>query len=220
MRAVKVNKSPRPIFKIPNKSLLQQIFIYFSESSSLWNIKTAIMERPDGKNPLDPETYNTPAPNIQTMIELRAFCAAFFQERVRRRADVDEEDVRSFLALIVHSPSYYARAHAVIPELQLSDAESCILGSHVKAIVCTARAMMGLQPDRWELLPEEPAWAELIQAGMKTFVNDVRAHKKHLSDQSSGGSPSKQRIYPAASAIPLIARVPSESYCAFAARES
>ena len=149
------------------------------------------MERSDGKNPLDPETYSKPAPNIQTMLELRAFCADFFHDRVRRSAHVDEEDITSFLALILHSPSYFARAHAVIPELQLSDAESSMLDSHVKVFVCTARGMMGPQPERWDFLPEEPAWAKLVQAGMNTLANDSRATKKHLSDATSDGSPSK-----------------------------
>ena len=147
------------------------------------------MERSDGKNPFDPETYNTPAPSIQTMLELRAFCADFFQKRIRNGDSTEEEDIASFLALIIHSPSYFARARAVIPELQAPESEYSNPNDNVKVFLYATRGMRGPPGKKWDYLPEEPAWTKLANDGREIVGKDLTyngtGHKEHLSDASS-----------------------------------
>ena len=98
------------------------------------------MDRPDGKNPFDPETYSRPAATIATMIELRAFCADFFEKHIRTSAGTNEEEIAAFLALITHSPKFFARARAVIPEFQADDLESSYPNDNVR-VFCTRLVM-------------------------------------------------------------------------------
>ena len=152
------------------------------------------MERTDGKDPFDPETYSNPTASIETMLELRAFCADFFEKRIRIGTKTDEDAIASFLALISHSPSYFARARAVIPELQAPDVEYANPNNEVKVFLYATSSMRGQSGKKWDLLPEEPAWTELAKEGMKNLEKNLadkeKAHRKQLSDASARGSPS------------------------------
>lgn len=153
------------------------------------------MERLDGKDPFDPNTYNKPAPSIKTMLELRAFCAEFFQKRIRSATDTDNDDVTSFLALISYSPSYFARARAVIPELQAPDVEYSNPNHEVMVFLCATSDLRGPRLQKWDFLPEEQAWAKLAKEGMENLVMSLASermgHEKRLSDAGTRGSPSK-----------------------------
>lgn len=159
------------------------------------------MDRSDGRNPFDPATYNTPAASIQTMLELRAFCADFFEKHVRTNANLDNEDMASFLNLVTHSPMFFARAREVIPELQAPEVEPSHLSksSHnVHIFLYATRALRCAPGKKWELLPEESAWTKLVKDGMgmfmKNLVNEGKGHKKQASDASFRSSHGK---YPA-----------------------
>lgn len=153
------------------------------------------MERPDGKNPFDPETYTRPAANILTMLELRAFCADFFDRHVRASADTDQEDIANFLALITHSSIFFARARAVIPELQAPDVESSHPNVNVQVLLHATRGMRGPPGEKWEFLPEEPAWTKLAKDGMENSANDLTesetGHEKQPCDASAHNSASE-----------------------------
>lgn len=157
------------------------------------------MERPDGKNPFDHETYNRPAASIKTMLELRAFCAEFFDKHVRTSLNRDDEDIATFLGLITHSPSFFARARAVIPELEAADVESCHPNDNVRIFWEATRGMRGPPGKKWEFLPEEPAWTKLAKDGMeniaKNLAKEGKGHKKQSSDAASRGSPSKHELF-------------------------
>lgn len=156
------------------------------------------MDRSDGKNPFDPETYFIPNRTIQTMLELRAFCADFFDNRVRNRVDTDPADIAAFVTLITHSQELFARARAVIPELQIPEGEPLLPNSNadVQEVHVATQYLRGPPGLQWEYLPEEPAWAQLITVGMnqeaKNVVNNGTGHKKQLSDASARGPSSKQ----------------------------
>lgn len=152
------------------------------------------MDRSDRRNPFDPQTYFIPEQTIETMIELRAFCAAFFETHVRNRTDADTEDIAAFVALITHSQATFARARAVIPELQLPDGEPFFLNSNanVQELHSATKHLRGL---RWESLLEEPAWGRLVTAGTiqqtENVMSNETGHQKQLSDASAHGSSSK-----------------------------
>ena len=156
------------------------------------------MERADGKNPFDQETYIKPAASIKTMLELRAFCADFFDKHVRTGVNTNEGDIASFLALITHSPSFFARARAVIPELQAPDVESFHPNENVQILLYATRNVRGPPGKKWEFLPEEPAWAKLAKDGMENFAKNLvssgTGHMKQPSDASGRGSPSKYTL--------------------------
>ena len=153
------------------------------------------MDRPDGKNPFDPDTYNRPSANIKTMLQLRAFCADFFDKHVRTGSNTEEEDIASFLALITHSPSFFARARAVIPELQAPDGDSSHPNDSIRAFLYATSAVRGPPGKKWEFLPEEPAWTKLAKDGIENFAKNCadegKEHKTQVSDAGSPGSSSK-----------------------------
>lgn len=153
------------------------------------------MERSDGKNPFDPETYTKPAANILTMLELRAFCASFFDTQVRASANTDHEDIAPFLALITHSPIFFARARAVIPELQAPDVESSHPNANVQILLDATRALRGPPGKEWEFLPEEPAWTKLAKDGMeesaKNLADSEVGQEEEPSDAIARNTPSK-----------------------------
>lgn len=160
------------------------------------------MERSDGKNPFDPETYIRPAATIQTMLELRAFCADFFEKRIRTSVNTNEEDIAAFLTLITHSPNFFARARAVIPELQAPAGESfpSILNDNVQVFLYATQDVRGPPGKKWEHLPEEPAWTRLAKDGFENYTKNVEidglGHKKQLSNASARASPSKYTSIP------------------------
>lgn len=157
------------------------------------------MERPDGKNPFDPETYIRPAASIKTMLELRAFCTDFFDKHVRTSVNTDEEDIATFLTLITHSPSFFYRARAVIPELQEPDLGSPHPNENVQVILYATRELRGPPGKKWEFLPEEPAWTKLAKDGMENFAKNMAINgmgqKEETSDAGARGSPSKHASY-------------------------
>ena len=153
------------------------------------------MERPDGRNPFDPNTYNKPAASIKAMLELRAFCADFFQKHIRTSVKTNEEDSVSFLALMMHSPFFFARARAVIPELQAPDVDSFHPNQNVQLFLLATQGMRGPPGKKWEFLPEEPAWTKLAKDGLenlaKISANDGTEHKKQPSNANSHSAPCK-----------------------------
>ena len=159
------------------------------------------MDRSDGRNPFDPQTYFIPNRTIQNMLELRAFCADFFEKHVRNRVDTDAADIAAFVTLINYSQDLFARARAVIPELQTPNGEPLLPNSsaYVQEVHSATRYMRGPPGLWWEHLPEEPAWAQLIPDGMnqeaKDVVDNEMGHKKQLSDASAHGSSSKHMFF-------------------------
>lgn len=153
------------------------------------------MERPDGRDPFNHDTYNKPAASIKAMLELRAFCADFFQKHIRTGVKTREEDSVSFLALIMHSTSFFARARAVIPELQASEVDSFHPNQNVQLFLLATQGMRGPPGKEWEFLPEEPAWTKLAKDGMeimaKIAANEGMEHKKQSSNASSHSAPCK-----------------------------
>ena len=156
------------------------------------------MDRSDGRNPFDPATYNTPVASIQTMLELRTFCADFFEKHVRTNAHLDDQDMASFLDLVTHSPMFFARARVVIPELQAPEMEPSHLSNssqNVHVFLYATRALRGGPGKKSELLPEESAWTKLVKDGMgmfmKNLANEEKGHKKQASDASFRSSHGK-----------------------------
>ena len=154
------------------------------------------MEPLDSIDPFDPEFYTRTTTSTQGMLMLRAFCAYFFETIIRSSTDkADKEHLVSFLALIIHSPSYFERARAVIPELQAPDSECSNPNHNVQLLLNATRGMRGPPGKKWDVLPEESDWNDYAKEGMETvakeFVDNRKRHQKQLSDASSHGSSSK-----------------------------
>lgn len=185
-----------PITSIP-QSTTHPKSSSFLLSSPLQNSTIAIMDRSDGKNPFEPNTYCKPVISIQTMLELRAFCADFFEKHVRNSDNTDDEDIAAFLNLIICSPSFFARARAVIPELQFPEGEPLLptFNANVQELLLATRGVRGPSGKQWDHLPEELAWAQFIKNGTKNLVenvaNDGNGHEKQPSTVSTRGSSSK-----------------------------
>ena len=76
------------------------------------------MEREDGKDPFDASTYDSPT-SLNSMVELRVFCADFFDDHIRGDAEtIDQSSLIRFVSLIASSETLFTRARAVVPELQ------------------------------------------------------------------------------------------------------
>ena len=153
------------------------------------------MEIPDG-DPFDPEFYTRPTTCIQRKVLLRAFCASFFETSIRSSTNkADKEHMVSFLALIKHSPSYFERARAVIPELQAPDPECSNPNPNIQVFLEATRGMRGPPGKKWDPLIEESAWTDLTKQGMENLINDFvnhrKWHQKQLNDASSHASFSK-----------------------------
>lgn len=138
------------------------------------------MERQDNKDPLDVATYTSPA-TIKSMIELRAFCAAFFEVYVRKQLSpiTDQDILGRFLKLICHSLLVFARARAVIPELQTQDSECEVKSDNInveRVLRATEQLRRRLGEGGGVKLIEESAWMRLAQDGKEQFAKDVGDH--------------------------------------------
>ena len=173
------------------------------------------MDRPDGKNPFAPETYIKTSATIQTMIELRAFCADFFDKHIRTSVGTDEEDIAAFVTLITHSPNFFARARAVIPEFEAPDLESIYPNENVRVFLDATRDVRSSLGKKWEYLPEESAWTKLIKDGMDKAIREI-GHMKHPSDASARDSPSKHTSFLQLGSSSLKINVLSDSSCSYA----
>ena len=131
------------------------------------------------------------------MIELRAFCADFFDKRIRSSSTnpASKEEINSFIALLRHSRGYFARARAVIPELQFPNLSYSNPNMRVKTILFHTHEMRDPQGQNWADLPEERAWLDFAKEQRKNLAinaaKDGTGHEKQLSDASSIGSNSK-----------------------------
>ena len=145
-------------------------------------------------DPFDPNLYNGgPIVNIDGMIVLRAFCAHFYHTRIRSSSiKANTEHDVSFLALIKHSPDFFARARAVIPELQAPDPVCSNPNLNVQIFLNATRGMRGPPDKKWALLPEEEKWNDYARQGEVNLAREiVTRHQKQSSDASSHGSSSK-----------------------------
>ena len=160
------------------------------------------MDRQDGKDPFDPKTYTSPA-TIKSMIELRALCAGFFEQYVRGNEKAINEDlIVKFITLITSSKFLYARARAVVPELQpLVSPQGFVRNNpnlqHVLQMTEALRHMPEMEPSK---LPEESAWSKLAKDGREQHLKDFAqlstestAHKKQAGGDASPPWPSKIR---------------------------
>ncbi len=141
------------------------------------------MERQDGRDPFDPRTYYSEnGLTITTMVELRVFCASFFECHVRHNMNpAPEEMMTKFIKLITNPDFFFARARAVIPELQVPNTETFHKNINTRRILLETQEFRGPPGKRWSIHADESAWSKLS--------NDGRAIlEKKASEQSDQGS--------------------------------
>ena len=151
------------------------------------------MEPLDSGDLFDPNFYNGTIINLDGMLKLRAFCADFYETNIRSsRIKATTEYVVSFLALIKHSPEFFERARAVIPELQAPDPVCSNPNHNVQIFLNATRGMRGPPGKKWDLLPEEDSWKGYARQAVEIFATDfMKQYQKQSSDASSHGSSSK-----------------------------
>ncbi|MCJ1450909.1 hypothetical protein MMC28_001243 [Mycoblastus sanguinarius] len=136
------------------------------------------MDRPDGKDPFDPKTYSFPATTIQTMVELRAMCADFFDREVRVNTNTDQIAMAKFIKLITHTNTFFARARAVIPELQVPQQEVSHSYANIQHVLHATQDHRGPPDKRWDPLTEAPFWSQLTKDGRAAKEKE---HKRQAS---------------------------------------
>ena len=153
------------------------------------------MERRDGRDPLNAKTYSSPA-TIQSMIELRAFCAAFFDQLVRVRAPpINDHLLARFVTLITSKAALFARARAVIPELQLRllNSEMAHLHPNVQRVLQATEDLRRSPDADGGVLIEGSVWSRLAQDGQERFGSEaevvMRESKARPRKTSGANSP-------------------------------
>lgn len=158
------------------------------------------MDRQDSKDPLDPKTYNSPA-TIKSMIELRAFCAAFFEEHIRGSTEAtDQALLIKYITFITSSKSFFARARAVIPELQLSVPASTLskMNPNIQRVLELTEDLRRSPDTEPGKLVEDSAWSKLAKGGLEQrakqderLAKESKGHTKQSSGASSSSRPGK-----------------------------
>ena len=134
------------------------------------------MDRPDV---FDPETYTSPM-TIDSMIRLRAFCAEFFKENVRGNTEkaTDEELLDKFTTLITTSRPIFARARAVIPELQVPPRQIELINPRIRRVLQLTEQLNGSPESGWSALPEDAVWARLTGDGQELREREADIQKR------------------------------------------
>ena len=147
------------------------------------------MERQDGRDPFEPQTYfSENSLTIATMLELRVFCASFFESHVRHNMNpAPKETMTRFVKLITDSEFFFARARAVIPELQVPNTVSFHENINTCQVLLETQKFRGPPGKRWSIHADESAWSKLS--------NDGRAMlEKKASEQREQGSGVNARL--------------------------
>ena len=157
------------------------------------------MERQDGRDPLDPQTYYSEnGLTITTMVELRVFCASFFEHHVRHNIDpLPERTMTKFIKLITASDFFFARARAVIPELQVPNTVSFHEDINICRILLETQRFRGQPGKKWSIHADESAWSKLS--------NDGRAmlERKASGQREQGGEVSASLVISSTSPLSL-----------------
>lgn len=145
------------------------------------------MERSDGKDPFLMATYYAPSGfNITTMVELRAFCAGFF-ELIRTKA-ATQEQLNKFLTLITVSSTLFARARAVIPELQVTEDVTTHPNSNTERVLIATKPFRGTPATTWGSLPDDPVWSQLADDGLKQIAMGTNKENAPVSASTVASS--------------------------------
>lgn len=151
------------------------------------------MEHSEGKNPLNPSTYLTPA-TISSMIKFRKFCVDYASYHLHDdKGNVYNQSLTQFVSLIAHSDQLFARARAVIPELQMPGEQTSSHASPMlHSLLHATLDLRGSADKMWEPLPEEPVWKKhLEQEENKKKTSNDRA-QEHPGMFMTSASPSKK----------------------------
>ena len=145
------------------------------------------MERQDGRDPFEPQTYYSEnGLTITTMVELRVFCASFFESHVRHNMDpTPEETMTKFIKLITDSDFFFARARAVIPELQVPNTVSFHENINTCRILLETQKFRGLPGKKWSIHADESAWSKLSNDGRAILEKNASEQREQGSDVSA-----------------------------------
>lgn len=146
------------------------------------------MERQDGHDPFDPQTYYSESGlTIATMLELRVFCASFFESHVRHNMSPGpEETMASFIKLITNSEFFFARARAVIPELQVPNTVSFHENINTCHVLLETQRFRGPPGKRWSIHADESAWSKLSNDGRAMLEKKASEQREQGSNVSAG----------------------------------
>lgn len=144
------------------------------------------MERQDGHDPFDPQTYHFEnGLTIATMVELRVFCASFFESYVRHNMNpAPEETMTRFIKLITDSEFFFARARAVIPELQVPNTVSFHENINTCHVLLETQRFRGPPGKRWSVQADESAWSKLSNDGRAMLEKKATEQMEQGSDVS------------------------------------
>ena len=146
------------------------------------------MERQDGRDPFDPQTYYSEnGLTITTMVELRVFCASFFEHHVRHNTNPTlEQTMTKFIKLITDSDFFFARARAVIPELQVPNTVSFHEDINICRILLETQKLRGQPGKKWSIHADESAWSKLSNDGRAMLERKASEQREQGSELSAG----------------------------------
>ena len=130
-------------------------------------------------------TYTSPA-TVASMMKLRQFISDYFTQNIcladpgSTQHFHDDHDrhaqdfnIQPFLGLITYSPAIFARARAVIPQLQISQhQEVCHPNPNIEALLMATMDLRGQQYGSGEELPEEVVWQKHREQEMECKERD------------------------------------------------
>ena len=127
------------------------------------------------------------------MIELRHFIADYFTTHIRAEhtptassgnLDEDQHNFQAFIRLVTYSPAFFARARAVVPELQLHHSEDVShLNLKIEALLKATMDLRGGDDRRGQDLPEEIVWQKHLDRQREL----ERETEKLLTEQAAAG---------------------------------
>ena len=155
------------------------------------------MDRHDGKDPFDATTYNSPA-TLNSMVALRVFCDTFFDQHIRDHVEpIHETSLTNFVTLITSSDAFFARARAVIPELQplASPNETTHSNPNIQRVLQLTKDLRRSPSADLSELVEDLVWSRLAKLSWQQRAHQtghiVKDSKEQKSRPSSPLIPSK-----------------------------
>lgn len=140
------------------------------------------------KDPYDAKTYTNPA-SIDSMINLRVFCADYFERNIRNNnTGQANENIENFINLITTSLTIFGRARAVIPELQVPSDVSSHSNPEIQRLLAATPSLRGQRGRYWAILPEESVWYRMTQDGFDLEMKHAGGERWHSASPQSGSS--------------------------------
>ena len=112
-----------------------------------------------------------------------------------------EDMMTKFIKLITDSDFFFARARAVIPELQVPNTVSFHENINTSRILLETQRFRGPPGKKWSIHADESAWSKLSHDGRAMLEKKASEHREQGSDVIA--SPVTSSTYPISLQLPM-----------------